>query len=108
MTHYIPSNKKDEKEILKALGICSFEDLIKIIPKELRVKKGILGLEKGVSELELTNFVESTSGNNSNKICFSGGGVYDHYVPKVIDFIASRSEFNTAYTPYQPEVSQGT
>ena len=108
MTHYIPSNKKDEKEILKALGISSFEDLIKIIPKELRVKKGILGLEKGVSELELTNFVESASGNNSNKICFSGGGVYDHYVPKVIDFIASRSEFNTAYTPYQPEVSQGT
>ena len=64
MTHYIPSNKKDEKEILKALGISSFEDLIKIIPKELRVKKGILGLEKGVSELELTNFVESTTTTN--------------------------------------------
>ena len=108
MTHYIPSNEKDEKEILETLEISSFEDLIKIIPKRLRIKEGILGLEEGISELELTNFIDSINNNDSNKICFSGGGVYDHYVPKVIDFISSRSEFNTAYTPYQPEVSQGT
>ena len=107
MTHYIPSNNRDEKEIFKTLKISSFEDIVKIIPKELRIKNGILGLEQGFSELELTQFIESINSGNQ-KICFSGGGVYDHYVPKVIDFIASRSEFNTAYTPYQPEVSQGT
>ena len=108
MTHYIPSNKKDEKEILDILEISSFEDLIKIIPKKLRVENGILGLNSGISELELTNFINYINNNDNNKVCFSGGGVYDHYVPKIIDFIASRSEFNTAYTPYQPEVSQGT
>ena len=108
MTHYIPSNEKDEKEILDILEISTFEDLIKIIPKELRIKNGNLGLNKGISELELTKFIDSMNNDNNNKICFSGGGVYDHYVPKVIDFIVSRSEFNTAYTPYQPEVSQGT
>ena len=94
--------------IVRVLGVNSFEDLIKVIPKNLRVKDGILGLQDGISELDLTQFIESINSNISQNICFSGGGVYDHYVPKVIDFIASRSEFNTAYTPYQPEVSQGT
>jgi len=108
MTHYIPSNEKDEKEILDILEISTFEDLIKIIPKELRLKNENLGLNEGISELELTKFIDSMNNNDNNKICFSGGGVYDHYVPKIIDFIVSRSEFNTAYTPYQPEVSQGT
>ena len=61
MTHYIPSNEKDEKEILETLEISSFEDLIKIIPKRLRIKEGILGLEEGISELELTNFIDSRS-----------------------------------------------
>ncbi len=110
MSHYIPSNIKHEKEILDKLEISSFEDLISNIPKKLRVKDGILGLNSGISEQELDLFIKSLNNEKSlvKKICFSGGGVYDHYVPKVIDFIASRSEFNTAYTPYQPEVSQGT
>lgn len=110
MTHYIPSNKKNEKEILDILEISTFEDLIAIIPPNLRVKNGILGLESGISEYELDLFIKSLKSTSfsSKKLCFSGGGVYDHYIPKVIDFIASRSEFNTAYTPYQPEVSQGT
>ena len=110
MTHYIPSNKKHEKEIIDALEISSFEDLISIIPSSLRVKNSILGLDPGISEQDLDLFIKSLNDKNSSieKICFSGGGVYDHYIPKVIDFIVSRSEFNTAYTPYQPEVSQGT
>jgi glycine dehydrogenase subunit 1 len=109
MTHYIPSNKKDEDEILKELQLQSFEELITIIPKNLRIKDNILGLESGISEVELDQYISQMKKLNlSNTICFSGGGVYDHYVPKIIDFIASRSEFNTAYTPYQPEVSQGT
>ena len=88
MTHYIPSNKKDEKEILDSIGVSTFEDLIKIIPKDLRVKEGILGLEDGSSELELAQFIDSNN-NDTQKMCFSGGGVYDHYVPKIIDFIAA-------------------
>ena len=110
MTHYIPFNKKHEKEIFEALEIANFEELISIIPESLRIDKGILGLESGISEQELDLFIKSLNDKNSliDKICFSGGGAYDHYIPKVIDFIASRSEFNTAYTPYQAEVSQGT
>ena len=75
------------------------------------MKNSLLGLDSGISEYELDSFINSLNKDqksNVDTICFSGGGVYDHYVPKVIDFIASRSEFNTAYTPYQPEVSQGT
>ena len=84
MTHYIPSNAKHEKEILDTLNISSFEELISIIPKSLRIKDGILGLESGISEHELDLFIKSLNDNNSliEKICFSGGGVYDHYVPK--------------------------
>ena len=110
MSHYIPKNKKDEKDILDKLDIDSFEDLVSIIPPKLRVKDGILGLDSGISEYELTSYIESISKNTAlnDTPCFSGGGVYDHFVPKVIDFISSRSEFSTAYTPYQPEVSQGT
>jgi len=111
MSHYIPKNKKHEREILDKLEISSFEELISIIPNNLRVKDGVLGLDKGISEHELNVYIESLSNDKdvlNNAICFSGGGVYDHFVPKVIDFISSRSEFNTAYTPYQPEVSQGT
>ena len=91
MSHYIPKNKKDENDILKTLEINSFEDLVSIIPSNLRVKDGILGLEKGISEYELTSYIDSISTNyNKNSICYSGGGVYDHFVPKVIDFISSR------------------
>ena len=76
MTHYIPSNAKHEKEILDTLNISSFEELISIIPKSLRIKDGILGLEPGISEHELDLFIKSINDNNSliEKVCFSGGG----------------------------------
>ncbi len=99
MTHYIPANNKDEQEIFDALEIKTFEDLVSIIPKHLRIKDGLLGLEQGISEYDLDLYVKSLSNSkesNNNLLCFSGGGVYDHFVPKVVDFIASRSEFNTA------------
>ena len=111
MSHYIPKNEKNEREILDALNIKDFDELISIIPDNLRVKGGILGLDSGISEHELNVYIDSLTKNDKptkRSLCFSGGGVYDHFIPKVIDFIASRSEFNTAYTPYQPEVSQGT
>ncbi len=64
MSHYIPKNKKDENDILKTLEINSFEELVSIIPSNLRVKDGILGLEKGISEYELTSYIDSISRNN--------------------------------------------
>lgn len=111
MSHYIPKNDINEEEILKELEISDFEELISIIPNNLRVKNGILGLNAGISEHELIEYIDSLTlkdQSTSSSLCFSGGGVYDHFIPKVIDFISSRSEFNTSYTPYQPEVSQGT
>ena len=111
MSHYIPKNDTNEKEILDSLEISDFEELVSIIPKKLRVKNSILGLNPGISEHELIEYIDSLTLKDklsSKSLCFSGGGVYDHFIPKVIDFISSRSEFNTSYTPYQPEVSQGT
>ncbi len=111
MSHYIPKNDTNEKEILDSLEISDFEELVSIIPKNLRVKNSILGLNPGISEHELIEYIDTLTlkeKQTSKSLCFSGGGVYDHFIPKVIDFISSRSEFNTSYTPYQPEVSQGT
>ena len=71
MSHYIPKNKKDENDILKTLEINSFEELISIIPSNLRVKDGILGLEKGISEYELTSYIDSISINHNNNHSYS-------------------------------------
>ena len=106
---FIPNNNStNEKEILDFLEIDSFEELLKIVPKKLREKIS-LNLSNGLSEYDLINEVKKISKKNIiSQYNFLGRGIYDHYVPKVVDFIASRSEFYTSYTPYQPEVSQGT
>ena len=107
---YIPATDAEEQEMLEAIGVRSFEELIKIIPPELRVK-GELGLGPGHSELEVSAELNRLAGMNrpaAAAICFLGGGAYDHYTPEVVKAIARRSEFYTAYTPYQAEVSQGT
>jgi len=108
--HYIPCTDDQEKELLSKIGISSFEDLIKIIPSNLRVKSDI-GVGLPLSEFEIERIAKSLISQNitaSENLCFLGGGVYDHFVPKAVDAIAARSEFYTAYTPYQAEVSQGT
>ena len=108
--HYIPCTNEQENELLGEIGISSFEELIKIIPTNLRLKDDI-GIGDALSELECENVAKSLVSNNiiaSENLCFLGGGVYDHFVPKAVDAIAARSEFYTAYTPYQAEVSQGT
>lgn len=107
---YFFSTPEQEREMLQAIGVDSFEELIQIVPDELRVK-GELGLDAPVSELELQQEAEALSNANRPSCintCFLGGGAYDHFIPQVVDFITSRSEFYTAYTPYQAEVSQGT
>ena len=102
---YIQNTDKDIKEMLKEIGVKSFEDLIKIIPNDIRFKNHFK-IGEGLSEYELA--LETSEMKNNNLICFMGNGIYDHYVPSVVDFISGRSEFYTSYTPYQAEVSQGT
>ena len=105
---FIPTTIEEEKELLQKSGVTDFSDLIKIIPNSLRIKDS-LGIGEPLSEMEINNELQQLSKlNNTEQICFLGGGVYDHFIPTVVNFIASRSEFSTSYTPYQAEVSQGT
>ncbi len=107
---YIPATDAEEQEMLQAMGLDSFEELLAMIPEGLRLRES-LGLEPGLSEYEVARELELLGSRNRPAgagISFLGGGAYDHYIPEVIKAIAMRSEFYTAYTPYQAEVSQGT
>lgn len=106
---YFYNTPEDEREMLASIGAASIDELFASIPPELRLPRP-LNLPKAMSELELTNHLSQLSARNSSavdKICFLGGGSYDHFIPAAVDMIASRGEFYTSYTPYQPEVSQG-
>ena len=106
---YILNTDKDRKEMLSAMGLSSLDELFAQIPEALRLKEP-LNLEAGYSELKLKNYLKKLSKKNKtldNFNSFLGSGFYDHYIPAALDFILSRSEFLTAYTPYQPECSQG-
>ena len=107
---YIPNTGQDQKEMLESIGVRSFEELLRNIPAEARLKTK-LRLPAALSEFEITKELHRLGEKNRNSdelITFLGGGAYDHYVPAAINAITSRSEFYTAYTPYQAEVSQGT
>jgi glycine dehydrogenase subunit 1 len=104
---YIATTESERKAMLAACGASSIEDLFTDIPPQLRPRS--FSLPKGKSELEVLAYFEKLAGNNySHLISFIGGGFYDHFIPAAVDALASRSEFYTAYTPYQPELSQGT
>jgi len=110
MHRYIPNTEADLDCMLDRLGISSAEDLFSDIPKELLLKRG-LDLPEALSEQELVQKMKSLSRRNSgvdDLTCFLGAGAYDHFIPVVVDKLISRSEFYTSYTPYQPEISQGT
>ena len=107
---FIPNTDEDRKEMLAAIGVKNFEELIANIPDELRFK-GKMNIPEPLSELEISALLNDKMQKNSgciDYISFLGGGAYDHYIPAAVNHIISRSEFYTAYTPYQPEVSQGT
>ena len=107
----IPQNDKDVKAMLKNIGADNIDNLFKIIPDKYKINVDDLNLEGPLSEQDIDKKLSIISELNmhaSNSLCFMGGGSYDHYVPRVVDTLSSRSEFYTAYTPYQPEVSQGT
>jgi len=107
---FIPTTDENRKEMLKTIGVSGFEELLEAISAEARFK-GDLDLPSPLSEYEVTKLLKKIAERNEHTgayTCFLGGGAYDHFIPAAVDHIVSRPEFYTAYTPYQPEVSQGT
>jgi len=110
MHKYMPNTEADLKQMLDSIGASSIEELFSDIPKELKLGRK-LDLAEGLSELEVERRMRELSCKNKSLddlTCFMGAGVYDHHIPSIIKHIVMRSEFYTAYTPYQPEISQGT
>ncbi len=106
---YIYNTPDDVAAMLAAIGVGSIDELFASVPGELRLKRP-LDLPPALSEMELAQHLLALAAKNTHigqKVCFLGGGAYDHFVPAVVDAIASRGEFYTSYTPYQAEVSQG-
>jgi glycine dehydrogenase subunit 1 len=107
---YEANTPDDLRVMLRAIGMSSLDDLFRTIPEGMRTK-GALEIPPALSELELTSSVSGTLALNQGadqKVCFLGGGAYDHFIPAVVDSLSGRGEFYTAYTPYQAEASQGT
>ena len=106
---YIPNSPEERTEMLEAIGLTSTEQLFDSIPQELRLQRP-LNTPPALSEIELLDKFERLGQQNAaaRRASFLGGGAYSHYIPTIVDHIISRSEFFTAYTPYQPEISQGT
>jgi len=106
---YIPNTTADRREMLASIGLSSIEELFADIPEPVRRRFQPLDLPAR-SEMEVASIVSDMADRNkqTDTVCLLGGGIYDHYVPSVVGNLLSRSEFVTAYTPYQPEISQGT
>ncbi len=107
---YILNTPDDVRTMLAALGLESLDGLFDAIPAEFRLQRP-LAIPPALSELELTQHVQALAARNQGaeaRVCFLGGGAYDHFIPAAVDQLAARGEFYTAYTPYQAEASQGT
>lgn len=106
---YLPMTESDRKAMLETIGISSTEELFKDIPEKVRLREP-LKLKPAKNEQDLLKELSQLSKKNvttKSHVSFLGAGVYDHSIPTVVDHVISRSEFYTAYTPYQPEISQG-
>lgn len=104
---YIPHTPEELQEMLNVIGVTSLDDLFADIQADMRPKS--FNIPEGKSESELTAYFEELAAKNKTDfINFLGAGYYDHYIPKAVDALSQRGEFLTSYTPYQPEVSQGT
>jgi len=106
---YIPNSPNERAEMLRRIGVDSIENLFDSIPEGLRLRRP-LNVPAALSELELLKKFDEMSNRNlaARRVSFLGAGAYAHYTPTIVDHLISRSEFFTAYTPYQPEISQGT
>ncbi|HEY1511740.1 MAG TPA: aminomethyl-transferring glycine dehydrogenase subunit GcvPA [Solirubrobacteraceae bacterium] len=109
MTRYTSVTEDDRREMLEAIGVSSVEELFADIPAQLRLDRP-LALDDGLSEQEVLAELRALAARNvstDDEVSFLGAGMYDHYIPALVDSIIMRSEFLTPYTPYQPEISQG-
>jgi glycine dehydrogenase subunit 1 len=109
MTRYTSATESDRGEMLAAVGATAIEELFADIPADVRLDRE-LALGAGMAETEVHDLIAGLAKRNAHaeeELCFIGAGMYDHYVPALVDAITQRSEFLTPYTPYQPEVSQG-
>lgn len=105
---YIPATFEDEQKMLKACGVNTIDDLFADVPESVKLNRP-LDMDPAKSELEVSQIITDMAEKNvDNLTCFLGAGAYDHYIPSLIKHITLRSEFYTAYTPYQAEISQGT
>ena len=104
---YIPHTEADVKAMLDRIGVQELEDLYSDVPSKF-LKKSAYALPDALSEQEIRDYFASLEAMNRNLKVFVGAGAYDHYTPAVIPYLTQRSEFITAYTPYQCEISQGT
>jgi glycine dehydrogenase subunit 1 len=110
VSRYTSATDRDRREMLDAIGVESIEELFADIPERVRLRRPI-ELPPGCSEQEVYGELAALAARNRHceeEVSFLGGGMYDHYVPALVDSMLARSEFLTPYTPYQPEVSQGT
>ncbi|MDE6139097.1 MAG: hypothetical protein K2F57_06470, partial [Candidatus Gastranaerophilales bacterium] len=107
MKNFLVHNHQTTQQMCKEIGIESSDALFSQIPQEVRMQS--LNLNEGLSEMEVQKVIKKLAKNNKSDYAnFAGGGIYNKFVPACISQVASRFEFNTAYTPYQPEISQGT
>lgn len=107
---YIPNTEEQKKEMLKEIGVSSFEDLIESVPQNLRLKDR-LNIPQAMSESELEEKIIHIAKKNADFYSMKplmGAGAYRHFIPEAVKFLLQREEFWTCYTPYQPELSQGT
>ncbi len=106
-TPFCATSELDQEAMFQTLGISDFDELFAAIPDHLRADE--LDIPEGLSEMEMMQHVRKIASKNStNLVNFCGAGFYDHYIPAAVSALSSRGEFYTAYTPYQPEASQGT
>jgi glycine dehydrogenase subunit 1 len=107
--NYISLSDKDKKEMLDEIGISTVDELFTSVPKNIKLKR-LLDVPAALSEPELVDKLREIAEKNKNAglLSFLGAGAYQHYIPAVVDYLSSRGEFVSPYTPYQPEVSQGT
>ena len=106
---YLPMTEQDQKEMLGVIGVSTIDELFSDIPEKVRFQ-GLYNIKEAKSEAALTKELATLAAKNKDTSCnvsFLGAGVYNHYKPVIVDHVISRSEFYTAYTPYQPEISQG-
>lgn len=105
---FTPHTPEDDREMLEAIGLGSLDELFESVPEAVRVGR-MLAVPEALSEIELAGHMAELAAKSTGAglVCFAGGGAYDHYVPAAVRALASRGEFATSYTPYQPELSQG-